>query len=417
MYKKSFTVYRDSFRGLSADIWVLSLVMLINRAGSMVLPFLTVYLTAVLGFSLPQTGWVMSCYGLGSLVGAFIGGKLTDRLGYHPVQLWSLVITAFFFWTLTQISSYWMFCLVIFLTSTVADAFRPAAMVAVTAYSTEANRTRSFALIRLAINLGYAIGPAVGGVLAVSLGYNWLFIVDGLTCLAAGLLFAFRLRPRATDAEEESDRSQKRFPRKSVWRDRSYLAFMGLTVLTSTVFMQLLSTLPVYWKEVIGMNEVWIGGMFTFNCLLIVGIEMPIVYILEKHGRLHRVMAQGALLIGLTYAALLGGTDMFWVVLSVLAITMGEVLNFPFANTYAVRLAPPDRQGEYMALFTMAFSVAHIFAPQVGLQIANQWGFDVLWVVLTVLGIIAMGGYLLLGRGAEHCSAPQEETAVSADIQ
>ena len=402
MLKKSFSLYRDSFRGLSNDMWVLSLVMLVNRAGSMVLPFLTVYLTTVLGFSLPQTGWVMSCYGLGSLVGAFSGGKLTDKLGFYPVQFWSLVITAFFFWSLPLISSFPAFCLVIFLTTTVADAFRPAAMVAVTAYSNSENRTRSFALIRLAINLGYAIGPAVGGLLALTWGYNWLFIVDGLTCLVAGVLFGIRLRPRPTALNEENPEVKGLSTgSRSVWFDGKYLLFMLLTILTAMVFLQLLSTLPLYWKEVVGLNEAWIGLLFTFNCLLIVAIEMPIVFVLEQKGKLHRVMALGALFIGLTYAVLMGGPELFWVVLSVLAITIGEVLNFPFANTFAVKMAPTDRQGEYMALFTMAFSVAHIFAPQVGLQIADRWGFDALWVVLTALGILAMAGYQILGRSTE----------------
>jgi predicted MFS family arabinose efflux permease len=405
MLKKSIGIYRDSFRGLSAEMWVLSLVMLINRAGAMVLPFLTIYLTTQLGFTLPQAGWVMSSYGLGSLVGAFIGGRLTDRVGYFPVQLWSLLLTAFFFWSLPFISTFWVFCTVIFLTTTVADAFRPAAMVAVTAYSSSDNRTRSFALIRLAINLGYAIGPAVGGLLALSAGYVWLFVIDGLTCLLAGMLFGLRLRPKPAERDSGDQASEAASASNGAWRNGPYLAFMFLTVLTAVVFMQLLSTLPLYWKEVVGLNEAWIGGLFTFNCLLIVVIEMPVVYVLERRGKLDRVMARGVFFIGLTYAILLVGPDFGWIVISVLAITVGEVLNFPFANTYAVKMAPPDRQGEYMALFTMAFSVAHILAPQVGLQIANAWGFPVLWVVLTSLSLLTTTGYLLLGRTLSRESA------------
>jgi len=233
----------------------------------------------------------------------------------------------------------------------------------------------------------------------------WLFVIDGLTCLLAGMLFGLRLRPKPAERDSGDQASEAASASIGAWRNGPYLAFMFLTVLTAVVFMQLLSTLPLYWKEVVGLNEAWIGGLFTFNCLLIVVIEMPVVYVLERRGKLDRVMARGVFFIGLTYAILLVGPDFGWIVISVLAITVGEVLNFPFANTYAVKMAPPDRQGEYMALFTMAFSVAHILAPQVGLQIANAWGFPVLWVVLTSLSLLTTTGYLLLGRTLSRDSA------------
>jgi MFS family permease len=408
MLRKALHFYGDSFRGLSRSVWILSLVMLVNRAGAMVLPFLTVYLTSELSFTLPQAGWVMSCFGLGSVLGSYTGGKLTDRFGYYPVQFWSLVLTAFMFWSLTLVTTFAGFCTVIFLTSFIADAFRPASMVAVAAYSREENRTRSFALIRLAINLGYAIGPALGGLIALTQGYFWLFVIDGLTCLAAALIFRIYLNPRRAPAEEEPVVAGMAGGTGRVWKDRRYLFFILVTVITGMVFMQLLSTLPVYWKEQVGLNEAQIGGLFTLNCLLITLLEMPLIFVLERKGGLHRVMALGALLIGLTYLALILGVSAGVIIASVVLITFGEMLNFPFANAYAVKTAPVDRRGEYMALFTMAYSVAHIFAPQLGLQVAAHLGFDVLWYILTLLGLISMWGYLRLGRpAAEPFPAPQ----------
>lgn len=340
----------------------------------------------------------MSSFGLGSVLGSYLGGKLTDRFGYYPVQLWSLILTAFMFWSLTLVSTFAGFCMVIFLTSLIADAFRPASMVAVAAYSREENRTRSFALIRLAINLGYAVGPALGGLIALTQGYLWLFLIDGATCLAAAFVFRFYLNPRRAPVHKDETPEPAPAAAGKVWRDRRYLAFILITIVTGMVFMQLLSTLPVYWKDQIGLNEAQIGGLFTLNCLVITALEMPLIFVLERRGGLNRVMALGALLIGLTYITLsLGGSGAV-IIISVLLITFGEMLNFPFANTYAVKMSPNSRQGEYMALFTMAFSVAHIFAPQLGLQVAAYLGFDVLWYILGLLSLVSVAGYWRLGR-------------------
>ncbi|NRA51433.1 MAG: MFS transporter, partial [Phaeodactylibacter sp.] len=172
MFRKAFSVYVDSFRGLSKEVWLLSGVMLINRAGAMVIPFLSVYLTQQIGFSLAQTGWVMSCFGVGSVLGAYIGGKLVDRIGFYETQFLSLLLGGFLFIGLGEAKSFYAVCGMVFITSTVVDAFRPANFAAIATYSQSSNRTRAVALLRLAVNLGWAVGPAVGGVIAIAYGYG-----------------------------------------------------------------------------------------------------------------------------------------------------------------------------------------------------------------------------------------------------
>ncbi len=158
--KSILTLYYNAFKGLSRDIWILSAVTFINRAGAMVLPFLTVYLNGALSFSLKETGWIVSCFGLGSILGTYAGGWLTDRFGYYKVQLWSLLLAGGMFFVLMYMNEFYEFCIVIFLTSTIADAFRPASMVAIGVYSKPENRTRSVSLIRFAINLGFCSGTS-----------------------------------------------------------------------------------------------------------------------------------------------------------------------------------------------------------------------------------------------------------------
>lgn len=138
----------------------------------MVTPFLSLYLTQNLGFTLENVGSIMTSFGLGSLLGAWGGGKLTDLFGNYKVMFVSLILTGLLFVGVQFLSGFWPVCLGIFLLMVVADAFRPASYVAMNAYSKSENKTRSVTLIRLAINLGFSAGPALGGLLIASTGYK-----------------------------------------------------------------------------------------------------------------------------------------------------------------------------------------------------------------------------------------------------
>ena len=187
---RSFTqLMRNSYSGLSKDIWLLAFITLINRTGSMVILFMTLYLTSELNFTLTEAGIAMSCFGGGSVVGAWVGGFLTDRIGYYKTMFWSLIVAGMAFLVLMNMTTFLSFCITVFFVSTIADAFRPACMASISAYAKPENHNRSLSLIRLAINLGFACGAAATGILSAYYGYHWLFIIDGVTCiLAAGFL-------------------------------------------------------------------------------------------------------------------------------------------------------------------------------------------------------------------------------------
>ena len=162
----------------------------------MVIPFLSLYLTKNLNFLLSDVGWIMSFFGLGSVAGSWIGGKLTDKIGSYRVMFFSLLGTGFSFVALQFVTSFIGFCAGIFGLMLIADAFRPAMYVALNAYSKSENKTRSVTLIRLAINLGFSAGPAIGGIIIATIGYKGLFWIDGITCLSAGILLLQVLNPK-----------------------------------------------------------------------------------------------------------------------------------------------------------------------------------------------------------------------------
>lgn len=366
----------------------------------MVIPFLSVYLTQVMGYSLGQAGWVMSCFGAGSVLGSYIGGRLTDRIGFYQVQFWSLLVSGLAFIALGYVNSLLSICVVVFITSTIADAFRPANMSAVAAYSKPENRTRTLALLRLAINLGWAIGPAIGGLLAASVGYGLLFWADGLTCMAAALFFRFALPERPpVESSREPDSGGALLAVGAAHRDRAFLFFLLLAFLNAVAFMQLFGTLPVFFKQEVGLDEGMIGRLMAMNGLIIAITEMPLIFVVEKRFRISQMISVGTLLIGASYMLFnLFGPVVGMAFACMIFMTLGEMLSLPFLATMALNFTNDRNRGQYMALFTMAYSVAHIAAPSIGLQVAEHFGFSTLWYLIMGICLLVWVGFTYLDR-------------------
>ena len=185
MLVTAFQRYIGNFKGFSREVWILTIITFINRAGTMVLPFLSKYLKEDLHFSYSDVGWVMVCFGLGSMLGSWLGGKLSDKIGFYKIMVFSLFMTGILLFIIQFITSFWGLCFGMFGIMVIADMFRPAMFVSLGAYAKPENRTRALTLVRLAVNLGFAAGPALGGLIIMGIGYRGLFWADGSTCIVA----------------------------------------------------------------------------------------------------------------------------------------------------------------------------------------------------------------------------------------
>lgn len=243
MIKSSIAVYRNAYIGLSGPTWWLALVMFVNRAGTMVLPFLTVYLRDEMNYSIAEAGWEVAFFGIGAILGNFIGGKLTDKIGFYPVQFWSLFLNGVLFIVLGQFHTFWQIGSCMFIIGVIGEAFRPANAAAIAYYSKPGNLTRSYSLSRLAVNLGFSIGPAIGGLLA----FQYLFWADGISCMLAALLLRAALPPVTANIKKRDDTVGKQT--SSAWKDGVYLRFTFFIFLSALCFLQMFSLLPVFFKE------------------------------------------------------------------------------------------------------------------------------------------------------------------------
>lgn len=384
----AFQRYINNFKGFSREIWILTLITFINRAGTMVLPFLSKYLKENLHFTYGEVGWIMVSFGFGSMLGSWLGGKLSDKIGFYKVMVFSLFSSGIFFFILQYITSFWGLCFGMFSIMTLADMFRPAMFVSLGAYAKPENRTRSLTLVRLAVNLGFAAGPALGGLIIMGIGYQGLFWVDGGSCIVAILIFALLVKEKKKSSHHDPHATI--LEAASVFKDRIFWIFLFVSFVTAMIFFQLFTTLPLYHSEKFGLSEFQTGLLMTLNGLLIFALEMPFVgYFERKKVQKLKIILWGSLIMAASFYLLLINVWAGILIITMIMMSIGEIFAFPFSNTFAMSRAPKGHEGRYMALYTMSFSLAHIISSKVGLEIIAQFGYQVNWLVMGTFGVSA----------------------------
>ncbi len=374
---------------------MLALVMLINRTSAMVVPFLGVYMTQALGFSLKETGLVLSCFGIGAVVGSYLGGWLTDRIGFYQTQAYSFFLTIPVFMILPELTTVPLLCLGVFFLSAIADIFRPANSVALSHYASKENITKAFSLNRMAINLGFSIGPAMGGFLA-GVSYDWLFYGNALGTLVASVLFVYYFKKQPTSKKPIKSLIKEKI--ESPYKNLKIVGFAVLCALYAICFFQLLGTLPLYYKEDQNLSEFQIGIILGYSGLFIVLFEMVIVQIAGSWLSIKKIIVLGTLLCGFSFAVLNLSHTMWMLYLGITILCISEILAMPYMSTVFVNSSTEKNRGAYMGLYSLAFSVSHIFSPYLGTYTIENWGFDTLWWATGVIALIAAAGFWFLMR-------------------
>jgi len=399
---KLFNSYINTFKGLSREAWMLSIVMLINRSGSMVLPFLGVYMTDHLKFSLENTGIVLSFYGIGSVLGSWLGGFLTDKFGEYYIQSWSLFLSAPIFIIMPFFSSVEMMALLIFLQSTISDTFRPANSVAITKYARPENLTKAFSLNRMAVNLGFSIGPALGGILS-GISYNFLFIVNAIGAVIAGIIYVIFFRRRNKIFREkkklEPVKTIEKTITKSPYKDYPFLLYSFLCAVFAVCFFQFFNTIPLFYKDVAKLDQSTIGFILGYSGFIIVLLEMPLVSLAERVLKIPQILSIGIIMSGFSYLLLLFGSNIPLLLLSMSILSIAEIWVLPFMSTVTALRAEKGNKGAYMGLNGIAFSFSFIFTPFLGTYVVSHFGFDSLWVgSFTVLALSAVLIYIVVKK-------------------
>lgn len=378
--------YFDNFKDFPKEIWILTLITFINRAGTMVVPFLSKYMKENLEFSYSQIGWVMVFFGIGSIIGTWLSGKLSDKIGFYKVMVFSLFTSGIVFILLQYATTFEELCVGILILTSIADMFRPAMLVCLKSFATKDDRARAYSLTRAAINLGFLFGPVLGGLIIMQMGYEYIFYVDGATCIVAILVFVFFVKEKKLPVKLK--KQDKIFKKVSVIKDRPFMLHLVICLITGILFFQIFTTLPLYHKERFNMSEFDSGLLLSLNGLLILLFELPIVnYVNKNKINNHKVISLGLLLMATSFLLLLFPWEAILIPM-MLFMTCGVMLTFPFANSFAMERSYELQEGKYMAAFTMSYSFAHILSAKTGMEIIQNLGYESNWLFMTVLGMM-----------------------------
>lgn len=383
--------YSTNFRGFSKEIWILTFITFLNRAGTMVIPFLSKYMKEDLAFSYNQIGWIMFFFGAGSIIGSWLSGKLSDKIGFYKVMVFSLFTSGIVFIFLQYLTSFESLCVGILVLTSIADMYRPAMLLALDTYESKDTRTRALTLTRMAINMGFLIGPALGGLIIMNIGYNGLFWVDGSTCILAILIFTIMVKEKKLPFKVKKIKSDTS-ANKTIFSDKPFVLHLAITMITGILFFQLFTTLPLYYKAQFNFTEFETGLLLSFSGLLTILFELPIVRFVEERN-IDRIKIISFGILSMSISLLLLMFVSGWsgiLILMVSFMSIGVMLTFPFANSFAMSRVHMNLKGRYIAVFTISYSFAHILSAKTSMAIIQAYSYDANWLFMGTLGTTAL---------------------------
>lgn len=389
---------------LPRPVHILCLGMLLNRAGSFFIVFLTIYLSRELGFSIQFATLTIGAAGLGAMVGSIVGGQLADQLGRRIVMIFALLGSAAILVALSFVRQPIPFLIGIFCFSTIIDMYRPAASAMIGDLVKPENRQYSFGLMYISINMGFAIAPPLGGFLA-EFSWQWLFWADAITTTIFGVVIWALIPetlPQPGTSEDESFTTRPDQPKRElsfaeaslrIASDRPFVTFCLATFLISVVFMQSVSTLPVAMMD-LGISAAKYGRLIAINGVMIVVLQLPLTRLLSRYDRMS-VIAIGGLLISIGFGMNAFAATTTFFAMAIAVWTFGEMFQAPFQQAVVTDLAPAELRGRYFGVYSMSHCMALTLGAPFGGMILERYGEQMLWNASLLTGLLAVALYVL----------------------
>jgi len=387
-------------RQFDRNLWVLCLGWFVGALGfAAAIPFLSIYFHERMGMSMTEIGAFFGAMALIRAVFQAVGGELSDRMKRKNLLVFAQLFRAVAFLALGLAIGYdlgfWPIAFFMTVNSIFGAIYVPALHALVSDILPEAKRLDGYALTRSAGNLGWAVGPAIGGFMAHS-SYAGLFYIAAAILLTSGVIFWSFFRPPANVLREEAFHFKDLLALKE---DKKFATYCVLTFLLFLVVAQLIAPFSVYTVGMAGLSEIQLGYLYTINGLLVALTQVPVTRML-RGVRFTTQLAIGSLLYFVGYGATgLSGEYAFLVVV-IITVTTGEVIGSPPSLTLTSRMAPKMMMGRYMGIYSFFEAAGWSLGPLYG-----GWYLDhladepaVAWLLIASLALIAALGFAWFGK-------------------
>ena len=401
---------RSTFNEYPRQFWLLMAAVLIDMTGGfLIFPFFSLYFTEKFSVGLTQVGIIYGIWSLAGILGNAAGGALTDRAGRKSMVIYGLIFSALSSLGLALAPTFFW----VYITAAIGGLFssisRPAHQAMVADILPEEQYSDGYGIIRVVANVAFAIGPAIGGLLA-SVSYVLLFVIDATTSILAALFIARYLKE--TQSKESAENVGKQSMREvfrgylAPLKDYKLIAVIIVGGLVGLVYFQWYFALPVFMRDVHGFAPSIYGGLMSFAGVLVILFQLPLTRSLKKVPAMAS-LALGSLLfaMGFGFFAFISALGFFVIAFTV--ITFGEMVFFPTQQSLVARLAPEDLRGRYMAVAGLAFSLPNMVGPTLAGLLLDRADPNLLWYVGAILCLIGALSYMAL-RGRFSELAPDE---------
>jgi MFS family permease len=383
----AFRAMAADLRGLPREAWVLYAGTFINRFGSFVLTFMVLVLVRR-GFSPAEAGRAASASGIGALAAGMVGGHLADRIGRRRTIVLSMFSSSAVLVGMWQAQGLAPTVVLAALAGMTAEMYRPASAALLADLTPPGGRVSAFAMYRVAVNLGYAMGPAAAGFFAADYP-GVVFLGDAVTSLLYGVLVLFAIPKSADDvAKRPRAAAAADAPRGSLVRrmvaDHPFLLVLAASLLAHVVYHQDFAALPLE-VQARGLPTHAYGLMMSLNGLICLLLELPVASVTSRLPPWIPMSAGiGLMGVGLGMTGLAPGFAALMA--TVVVWTLGEIVWSPVASAYVADLAPREVQGRYQAVFGLTSAAGMVIAPAYGpaLYAYSPGG---LWASCAVLGL------------------------------
>ena len=405
--KKVYNEYPRAF-------WIYNLIVFIDRLGGFMLyPFFALYLTQKFDIGMSTVGILFAIFSLSGMVGSALGGALADRMGRKVVIIISLVLSSLSALGMGFAPTLGIFIAVVAIVGTLSSIGHPAHEAVVADLLPPEKRAEGYGIIRVIFNLAVIIAPPIAGLL-IAHSYLTLFIVDAVISLISATIVIFALpetKPQAHAHAKPESMKQTFAGYGRVFKDTRFVAFIGVTVMMTLVYMNMNSTLGVFMRDQHGMPAFSFGSLLSLNAVIVVLCQFWVARKLEKYKPM-LMMAAGSLLYAIGFA-MYGFVPTFALfAVAMIIITIGEMIVSPFQQSMVASFAPEDMRGRYMAVSGLTWSIAFTVGPYFAGLILDSANPNLLWVICGVIGLMATLGFIILNK-VHHSPAPIVEPAAA----